>query len=85
MMEFASSPEFPQIPSVQESNEWTYIMRRTAQEIIPGLYLGPYSAATKSKLDILLQLGITHVVCVRQDIEAHMIRLNFEDQFYSLV
>ena len=81
MMEYTSSLEFPQIPLVQESNEWTYIMRRTAQEIIPRLYLGPYSAATKSKLEVLLQLGITHIVCVRQDIEAHMIRPNFEDKF----
>lgn len=80
-MEFASNPEFPRIPSIQETDEWTYIMRRTAQEIIPGLYLGPYSAATKSKLDVLLQNGITHVVCVRQAIEAHVIRPNFEDQF----
>lgn len=51
------------------------------QEIVPGLYLGPYSVATKSKLDVLLHNGITHVVCVRQDIEAHLIRPHFEDRF----
>lgn len=55
------------------------------QEIIPGLYLGPYSAAIKSQLPCLLQSGITHIICVRQDIEANFIKPNFPDKFKYLV
>lgn len=77
--------EFPKIPQVQDSEEWTYTMRRTMQEIVPGLFLGPYSAAMKSKLDHLMYHGITHIVCVRQDIEAHFIRPNFPERFKYLV
>lgn len=79
-MEFSSNLEFPQIPVLQETKEWAYTMRRAMQEIVPGLYLGPYSSATKSKLVLLTNMGITHVVCVRQDIEAHVIRPHFEDR-----
>lgn len=77
--------EFPEIPQVQDSEEWTYTMRRTMQEIIPGVFLGPYSAAMKSKLDHLMNHGITHIICVRQDIEAHFIRPNFPEIFKYLV
>ncbi|XP_015605613.1 serine/threonine/tyrosine-interacting protein isoform X2 [Cephus cinctus] len=55
------------------------------QEVVPGLYLGPYSAASRSKLQSLLEHGITHIVCVRQDIEAHFIRPNFPDTFKYLI
>lgn len=51
------------------------------QEVVPGLFLGPYSAASRSKLDSLLEHGITHIVCVRQDIEANFIKPNFPDKF----
>ncbi|KAK7792264.1 hypothetical protein R5R35_000070 [Gryllus longicercus] len=77
--------EFPKVPSLVENEEWTYTMRRTMQEIVPGLFLGPYSAAMRSKLEILLNHGITHIVCVRQDIEAHFIRPNFPDRFKYLI
>ncbi|PSN40606.1 Serine/threonine/tyrosine-interacting protein [Blattella germanica] len=77
--------EFPKLPLIQDSEEWTYTMRRTMQEIVPGLFLGPYSAAMKSKLDLLMHHGITHIVCVRQDIEAHFIRPNFPDRFKYLI
>ncbi|XP_021913090.1 serine/threonine/tyrosine-interacting protein-like isoform X2 [Zootermopsis nevadensis] len=77
--------EFPKIPRVQDCEEWTYTMRRTMQEIVPGLFLGPYSAAMKSKLDHLKHHGVTHIVCVRQDIEAHFIRPNFPERFKYLV
>ncbi|MBN3298839.1 STYX protein, partial [Amia calva] len=54
-------------------------------EILPGLYLGPYSAAMKSKLPVLEKQGITHIVCVRQDIEANFIKPNFPQKFRYLV
>lgn len=81
------SDEYPKIPvsSLDRPKEWTYTMRRCMQEVVPGLYLGPYSAASRSKLQSLLEHGITHIVCVRQDIEAHVIRPNFPDTFKYLV
>uniref|UniRef100_A0A671SSS0 Serine/threonine/tyrosine-interacting protein A-like n=1 Tax=Sinocyclocheilus anshuiensis TaxID=1608454 RepID=A0A671SSS0_9TELE len=60
-------------------------MRREMQEILPGLFLGPYSAAMKSKLSVLEKQGITHIVCVRQDIEANFIKPNFPHKFRYLV
>nr|XP_033808072.1 serine/threonine/tyrosine-interacting protein isoform X5 [Geotrypetes seraphini] len=67
------------------TKDWTYPMRREMQEILPGLFLGPYSSAMKSKLPILQKCGITHVVCVRQNIEANFIKPNFEQLFRYLV
>lgn len=80
------SDAYPRIPvSADGPKEWTYTMRRHMQEVVPGLYLGPYSAASRSKLQSLLEHGITHIVCVRQDIEANFIKPNFPDQFKYLV
>ena len=31
-------------------DDWTYTMRREMQEIVPGLFLGPYAAAGKKNL-----------------------------------
>ncbi|KAG7197333.1 hypothetical protein KM043_018446 [Ampulex compressa] len=81
------SDEYPRIPisSLDGPKEWTYTMRRCMQEVVPGLYLGPYNAASRSKLQTLLEHGITHIICVRQDIEANFIRPNFPDKFKYLV
>lgn len=84
-LEGMAATEFPTFPEFQEADDWTYTMRRSMQEIIPGLYLGPYSAAMKSKLESLTAHGITHIICVRQNIEAHCIRANFPDRFRYLV
>ncbi|XP_064342031.1 serine/threonine/tyrosine-interacting protein isoform X3 [Camelus dromedarius] len=65
--------------------EWTYPMRREMQEILPGLFLGPYSSAMKSKLPILQKHGITHIMCIRQNIEANFIKPNFQQLFRYLV
>ncbi|XP_076048617.1 serine/threonine/tyrosine-interacting protein-like [Oratosquilla oratoria] len=65
--------------------EWLYPMRRDMQEILSGLYLGPYNVATKSRFKTLLDHGITHIICIRQSIEAHVIRPNFPDKFKYLV
>nr|CAD7423785.1 unnamed protein product [Timema monikensis] len=80
-----SGPVYPACPDVCGPDEWTYVMRRDMQEIIPGLFLGPYSSAMRSKLEQLTRLGITHIVCVRQDIESHFIRPNFPDKFKLVV
>ncbi|XP_011140771.1 serine/threonine/tyrosine-interacting protein isoform X2 [Harpegnathos saltator] len=85
--ESGTDQDYPELPasSIHGPKEWTYTMRRQMQEVIPGLFLGPYSAASRSKLDSLLEHGITHIVCVRQDIEANFIRPNFPDKFKYLV
>ncbi|XP_068938330.1 serine/threonine/tyrosine-interacting protein isoform X2 [Petaurus breviceps papuanus] len=54
--------EFPTLPqSKEDAEDWTYPMRREMQEILPGLFLGPYSSAMKSKtkefIDGSLQTG----------------------------
>ncbi|XP_022598922.1 serine/threonine/tyrosine-interacting protein isoform X2 [Seriola dumerili] len=78
--------QFPSLPATKEDLlDWAYPMRREMQEILPGLFLGPYSAAMKSKLPILERQGITHIVCVRQDIEANFIKPNFPHTFRYLV
>ncbi|XP_069030300.1 serine/threonine/tyrosine-interacting protein isoform X1 [Embiotoca jacksoni] len=77
--------QFPSLPATTEDLlDWAYPMRREMQEILPGLFLGPYSAAMKSKLPILERHGITHIVCVRQDIEANFIKPNFPHTFRYL-
>ncbi|XP_033961990.1 serine/threonine/tyrosine-interacting protein isoform X2 [Pseudochaenichthys georgianus] len=85
-MDEANKLQFPSLPATKEDLlDWAYPMRREMQEIVPGLFLGPYSAAMKSKLPILERQGITHVVCVRQDIEANFIKPNFPHSFRYLV
>ncbi|KAJ8672375.1 hypothetical protein QAD02_003634 [Eretmocerus hayati] len=77
---------YPSIyPLLEPAMEWTYTMRRSMQEVVKGLFLGPYSAATKSRLDYLLENGITHIVCVRQNIEANFVKPNFPGKFVYLV
>uniref|UniRef100_A0A7N5P3V2 Serine/threonine/tyrosine-interacting protein n=1 Tax=Ailuropoda melanoleuca TaxID=9646 RepID=A0A7N5P3V2_AILME len=78
--------EFPSLPQCKEdAEEWTYPMRREMQEILPGLFLGPYSSAMKSKLPILQKYGITHIICIRQNIEANFVKPNFQQLFRYLV
>ncbi|KYM86535.1 Serine/threonine/tyrosine-interacting protein [Atta colombica] len=78
-------PEIPNIPWIERPKEWTYTMRRNMQEVVPGVFLGPYSAASRSKLQSLLDHGITHIVCVRHAIEANLIKPNFPNSFKYLV
>ncbi|KAK8864325.1 hypothetical protein IAR55_001572 [Kwoniella newhampshirensis] len=61
------------------SNEWKYEMRREAQLIIPGLYLGPF----QSSLNIhrLRDMGITHILCIRDQKEARLIFPRFPTEF----
>ena len=49
--------------------EWRFEQRRTAQQILPFLYLGP-SAAARDK-DFLQREGITMVLAVRNTMSAH--------------
>ncbi|KAF9025612.1 protein-tyrosine phosphatase-like protein [Rhodocollybia butyracea] len=63
--------------------EWKYEMRRECQEILPGLLLGPF-VASKS-LETLTSLGITHIVCIRDQKEAFSVKPRFPDQFMYMV
>ncbi|KAJ3522126.1 hypothetical protein NMY22_g12021 [Coprinellus aureogranulatus] len=62
--------------------EWRYEMRRECQEILPGLFLGPF-VASKS-LDTLQGLGITHIVCIRDAKEAFSVKPRFPGTFQYL-
>ncbi|OCF40341.1 nuclease I [Kwoniella heveanensis CBS 569] len=59
--------------------EWKYEMRREAQEILPGLYLGPFQSSTN--LDKMRMMGITHILCVRDQKEARLIYPRFPTEF----
>ena len=61
---------------------WQYEMRRDMQEIIPGLWLGPYSCARDNSL--LHLKGITHILCVRESNEEMMVRMRFPEEFHYL-
>ncbi|KAH9179266.1 protein-tyrosine phosphatase-like protein [Lactarius sanguifluus] len=63
--------------------EWRYDMRHQCQEILPGLLLGPFQV---SKNQITLnELGISHIVCIRDVKEAFSVRPRFPDAFQYLV
>jgi len=85
-MHNGGSTLFPTLPNVNlPVPDWEYNMRRTMQEIVPNVFLGPYSAAVRSKLQYLQEHGITHIVCIRHPIEANLIRANFPQHFKYLV
>ena len=77
--------QFANIVNMDDPDVWEYTMRRERQEIVPGIYLGPYSAATKSKREELFKDGITHIVCVRDESEFKFIKPNFPDEIDYLV
>jgi len=68
---------------VQE--DWAYTMRRTMQEIVPGVFLGPYASAGKKMAESLKTAGITHIICVRQDVEKNLIKPHHEGQCEYLI
>ncbi|OCF60559.1 serine/threonine/tyrosine-interacting protein [Kwoniella mangroviensis CBS 10435] len=61
------------------NNEWKYEMRREAQQIIPGLWLGPFQSSTNLKKMKLM--GITHVLCIRDKKESSLIYPRFPTEF----
>lgn len=77
-MSMPACNEMP-LPNLAVYNEWSYTMRRSMQEIVPGLFLGPYSSALRNCHKTLIDQGITHIICVRQNIEAHYIRPQIHD------
>ncbi|KAG9123945.1 hypothetical protein FRC07_013404 [Ceratobasidium sp. 392] len=83
-MDIAQHPSnVPTFPNKTNDVEWRYEMRRDCQEIIPGLLLGPFQ--TSKSLERLTELGVTHIVCIRDVKEAFSVRPRFPGQFQYLV
>lgn len=62
---------------------WNYEMRRDMQEIIPGLFLGPFYSA--KNLNLLQFHKITHILCVTDTREEKIIKPYYPGQFIYLV
>ncbi|KAI9026943.1 protein-tyrosine phosphatase-like protein [Hyaloraphidium curvatum] len=58
--------------------EWRYEMRRDMQEILPGLWLGPYVCSKNREL--LRQRGITHILCLRDATEKYIVKCHFPEE-----
>jgi len=58
-------------------------MRHQCQEILPGLLLGPFQVS--KNLVSLQELGVSHIVCIRDVKEAFSVRPRFPDTFEYLV
>ncbi|GAA5936903.1 uncharacterized protein JCM15063_000096 [Sporobolomyces koalae] len=82
---YGISPELARLEEQYGANkkEWRYEMRREAQEVVPGLYIGPFQPSCK--LEILRALGVTHVLCIAEAREAFLLRAKFPDQFQYLI
>ena len=63
--------------------EWKYEMRRDMQQIIPGLWLGPYVCARN--FELLRSHNITHVLCLRDGAEANIIKTPFSNITYCIM
>lgn len=56
---------------MQPDTDWTYTKKREAQEIVPGVWLGPFGAARDQ--EFLKRANITDVLVVRAPEEARII------------
>ncbi|KAJ3186560.1 hypothetical protein HDU85_007380 [Gaertneriomyces sp. JEL0708] len=69
---------------IADVHDWRYEMRRDIQEILPGLWLGPWECSKNRAL--LKEKGITHVLCIRDKSERHFIKPKFpEDFIYEII
>jgi len=62
---------------LQPDTDWTYTKKREAQEIIPGLWLGPFGAARNK--EFLERANITDALVVRAPEEAPIIKPKYPD------
>mmetsp|Transcript_29025 Transcript_29025/g.52870 ORF Transcript_29025/g.52870 Transcript_29025/m.52870 type:complete len:219 (-) Transcript_29025:175-831(-) len=62
---------------LQPDTDWTYPKKREAQEIIPGVWLGPFGAARDQ--DFLRRVQITDALVVRAPEEARIIGPKYPD------
>uniref|UniRef100_A0A671VG83 Serine/threonine/tyrosine interacting protein n=1 Tax=Sparus aurata TaxID=8175 RepID=A0A671VG83_SPAAU len=76
--------QFPSLPATKEDLlDWAYPMRREMQ--VSRILIAHIFFCFSVQLPILERQGITHIVCVRQDIEANFIKPNFPHSFRYLV
>lgn len=74
-----STAALQSIPGLLGPDEdWTYIKKREAQEILPRLWLGPFGAARDQ--DYLARAGITDALVVRAPEEARIITPKYPDR-----
>eukprot|EP00438_Fugacium_kawagutii_P008558 Skav206245 [mRNA] locus=scaffold1425:163672:170533:- [translate_table: standard] len=62
---------------LQPDTDWVYTKKREAQEIIPGLWLGPFGAARDQ--EFLKRVHITDALVVRAPEEARIICPKYPD------
>ena len=72
--DFLNEVTYGQFMTPSSRLEWKYEQRRTAQRVLPFLYLGPFSAV--KDLDFLRNEGVTMVMAVRSTMSAHVKFLN---------
>jgi len=83
VMSAANSQDLRELIQGPGDVEWRYDMRHQCQEILPGLLLGPFQVS--KNLDSLKELGISHIVCIRDVKEAFSVRPRFPESFEYLV
>ncbi|ORZ00163.1 protein-tyrosine phosphatase-like protein [Syncephalastrum racemosum] len=67
------APEFFATENAKSTiDDWRYEMRREMQEIVTGLFLGPFSACKDT--DKLHKLGISHILCFLDQNEFRLFR-----------
>ncbi|KAG0349386.1 hypothetical protein BG004_007013 [Podila humilis] len=62
--------------------EWRYEQRREMQEILPCIFLGPYSATRN--LEALEKAGITHIITLWDVSESRLLKVHHPDRFKYL-
>lgn len=67
---------------LQPDTDWTYDKKRDAQEILPGLWLGPWGAAKDFSF---LQHHISHILIVRAPEEERFLRSLFPQLKYRVI
>ncbi|KAG0332186.1 hypothetical protein BG000_010267 [Podila horticola] len=85
-MNFGGTHKLDQYRQIISQNvavlEWRYEQRREMQEILPNIYLGPYSA-TKN-LEALTKAGITHIITLWDVSESRILKVHHPDRFKYL-
>ncbi|CAO3591521.1 unnamed protein product [Absidia cylindrospora] len=57
-------------------DDWQYEMRREIQELLPGLYLGPFNICRD--IQLLQSLGVTHILSILDSSELALFQRTLE-------
>lgn len=63
--------------------DWSYSARWEMQEIVPGLFVGPYAAAKND--EALAAKAISHILMLRAPEETHLMRPVFPETLSYLI